>query len=706
MQNPKRNPERPADIPLAAHTEPGRTTESAFGNLLRRVFPFLAPRAKKHVIRSRRPHKRTLFRGSHKHTVNRPRVRDIHVDEARLHRLFTEEKKDDLYFLDDIIRQASSTPPAPSSSVTPIAPVTSVNPVTVAASVAEPAGEFLHETKEQTTSPAEAAIPDDERIFLPAEQKPAASGNEAADGQTKIFADASPAVAASPRRTWNAFFRDNFPTLFGRKHAKQEVLAARVTESPAPVVQSDAKDASLDDLLGTPTDQAHEEELKRRERELAASGHASLPPAKKEVHVMEEAPTVEQGENVKKDEKAQKAEQEKKVEAITLEAPKETPKPAAAATATPPAPPKPRKKGANPFADFLGAIKYIGLGREKNNIVQNLATMLNAGLPLIDSLKALQMESRYKPIKKLFGGIVNSVEMGHPLWRSMENEHFFSPHAIALVRIGEEAGNLAENMEYLAQQQEKDQALRSKVKMAMIYPSIVMVLMFIVVMGLGIFVLPNLIGVLTSLNVPLPLVTRIVIAFTNFMSSNGTIIMPASVAGIIFIIILAKFTPLRAVAQWLMFHIPGIGSLARQATIARFGVIMGGLMQAGVPLVEALRSLVEVTPIVSYKRFYARLLERILLGDSFAKSFTEIHGSQKLLPISVQQLVMTGEKAGSLSKILMKIADIYEKKANETAQRLPVILEPMILLFIGALVATIAMAIIVPIYSIVGNVGH
>lgn len=129
-------------------------------------------------------------------------------------------------------------------------------------------------------------------------------------------------------------------------------------------------------------------------------------------------------------------------------------------------------------------------------------------------------------------------------------------------------------------------------------------------------------------------------------------------------------------------------------------------MQAGVPLVEALRSLAEVTPIVSYKRFYQKLLEHILLGDSFAKSFTAIPGSTKILPISVQQLVMTGEKAGSLSKILMKIADIYEKKANETAQRLPVILEPIILLFIGALVATIAMAIIVPIYSIVGNVGN
>jgi type IV pilus assembly protein PilC len=354
--------------------------------------------------------------------------------------------------------------------------------------------------------------------------------------------------------------------------------------------------------------------------------------------------------------------------------------------------------------EFLGSLQYLGVGSHRLSIVQNLGTMLNAGLPLIDALKTLALETRTKVIKKMLARIVDLVESGSPLWRAFEAQHFFSPHAIALVRIGEEAGNLAENMGYLALQQEKDSALRQKVKMAMIYPIIVLTLMFIIVMGLGLFVLPSLIQVLYSLNVPLPLVTRLLIGFTNLMTAYGTIAVPGIIVGVILTIILAKFTKLKVVMQWVLFRVPGVGRLAREATIARFGVILGGLLQAGVPLVEAIHSLAIVTPIVSYKHFYEKLLEHINLGDTFSKSFAVIPRSAKILPLSVQQLIVTGERSGSLSKIMMKIADIYEKKANDTAQKLPVILEPLILLIIGAMVATIAFAIIVPIYSIVGNV--
>ncbi len=388
----------------------------------------------------------------------------------------------------------------------------------------------------------------------------------------------------------------------------------------------------------------------------------------------------------------------------------EKPKPEPKKEVSKPAPDivyKPRAAHHNSgFGELLGSIKYIGLGKERFSFIQNLATMLNAGLPLIDSLKTLQAETRVRPMKKLIGQIVELVENGSALWRAMEAMHFFSPHAIALVRIGEEAGNLAENMEYLAAQQEKDQALKAKVTMAMIYPTIVLTIMFIIIIGLGMFVLPSLISVLFSLNVELPFTTRMVIAFTNFFTTYGYIAVPGMVGGFIVAGILLKFTPLKVFGQWMLFQIPGIGRLVREATIARFGVILGGLLQAGVPLTDALHSLAEVTPIVSYKKLYEKILARIVLGDSFSKCFASIRNSPKLLPISVQQLVTTGEKSGSLSAILLKVADIYEKKANNTAEKLPVILEPMLLLFIGGLVGTIAFSIIVPIYSIVGNVGH
>lgn len=367
---------------------------------------------------------------------------------------------------------------------------------------------------------------------------------------------------------------------------------------------------------------------------------------------------------------------------------------------------KPKAKEAGFLTQLGASIQFLGMGKEKLAIVQNLATMLNAGLPLIDALKTLQMETKNRTTKKILSRINTAVDNGSPLWRAMDDQHFFSPHAIALIRIGEEAGNLAENMVYLSEQQEKDENLREKVKMAMIYPIIVMTLMFIVVMGLGMFVLPQLTQVLFNLNVKLPLVTRLVIAFSDGFSKHGAIVVPACIGGALLFGILAKFTRLKVLVQWIVFKIPGIGSLQRQATLGRFGVILGGLLQAGVPLVESLRSLVEVTTIVAYKRFYRRLLEHVTVGDSFAKCFAVIRGSNSLIPVSMQQLIITGERTGSLAKIMLKVAAIYEKEANNTAQKLPVILEPMLLLFIGALVGTIAFAIIIPIYSVVGNVNH
>jgi type IV pilus assembly protein PilC len=345
------------------------------------------------------------------------------------------------------------------------------------------------------------------------------------------------------------------------------------------------------------------------------------------------------------------------------------------------------------------------MGKQRSSFVQNLAMMLDAGLPLIDAIKTIQDEVRSKPMRAVLQRILDLVEGGNPLWVSMEEQGLFSQYEVSLVRVGEEAGNLARNMELLSVQQEKDRNLRQKVKMAMIYPAIVMTLMFIVVMGLGIFVLPNLIQVLYALNVELPLSTRIVVAFTEFMQVYGMSTAGGMIAGAFVLLMLTKYTSFKVVTQWFIFHIPGIGSLAKEASIARFGVILGGLLQAGVPLVESMESLVNVTTMVSFRRFYQKVLDRIIVGDSFAISFHSIRGSRKVIPGSVQQLIITGEKSGALSDTCIKVAQIYERKAEETAEKLPVILEPTLLLMIGALVGFIAFSIIVPIYSAVGNVG-
>ncbi|OGJ54554.1 hypothetical protein A3D11_01805 [Candidatus Peribacteria bacterium RIFCSPHIGHO2_02_FULL_49_16] len=350
-------------------------------------------------------------------------------------------------------------------------------------------------------------------------------------------------------------------------------------------------------------------------------------------------------------------------------------------------------------------LNNIGMGKARTEFIQNLAMMLDAGLLLTETLRMYLQEIRSRALKKMVRHMLDSVESGHPLWQAMQEQHMFSPYQISLVRVGEEAGKLAQNLVYLAEQEEKDRALRQKVKMAMMYPTIVLVIMLVVILGIGTFVLPNLVQVLTALNADLPLSTRIIIHFTNFMNQYAQIVIPAVIVGFVVLTLLGKFTSLRVVMQWLFFRTPGIGRLMKEASIARMGVVLGGLLQAGVPIVESIESLENVTTIVSYKRIYHTLAKRIVVGDTFATCFHDMPWSRKYLPFSVQQLIITGEKSGSLTQTYHNIAKIYERKAEETAQKLPVILEPILLIIMGGLVGFIAFSIIVPIYKAVGSVG-
>lgn len=358
------------------------------------------------------------------------------------------------------------------------------------------------------------------------------------------------------------------------------------------------------------------------------------------------------------------------------------------------------------FKRFLTNLNNIGMGKEKSQFIENLAILLNSGLSVIDALKTVAAELRNRTMKKVVKQLIDEVESGIALWRAMDNQCLFSAYALALIRIGEEAGSLSKNMEYLAVQQEKDRSLRSKVKMAMIYPSIVIVLTMIVTLGLAWFVLPQLVSVLISLNAKLPLPTLIIIWIANFFGAHGAVVVPSIFAGLITFMLLAKYSALKGPVQQVTFKIPGIGTMARSATIASFGVILGSLLRAGVPIVNAVQSLADVTDTVLYKKFYKKLAGELEVGQSFGSAFKAISETAKVLPASVQQLLVTGERSGRMADMLMRIAEIYEKKAEDAAARLPVVLEPLLLIFIGGLVGSIAFAIIVPIYSVVGSVGR
>ncbi|MBN1778636.1 MAG: type II secretion system F family protein, partial [Candidatus Buchananbacteria bacterium] len=163
------------------------------------------------------------------------------------------------------------------------------------------------------------------------------------------------------------------------------------------------------------------------------------------------------------------------------------------------------------------------------------------------------------------------------------------------------------------------------------------------------------------------------------------------------------FPKTKIIGQVILFNLPGIKRLIQEIELARFGYLLGTLLKAGLPINQALDSLVQATTSYQYKKFYRRLAISIENGNSFQKSFLNYKRLKRLIPNPIQQLVFAGEQSGGLSKILLKISQIYEVKTETTTKDLSVILEPILLVIVWLGVVSVAMAVILPIYNLIGG---
>lgn len=349
-------------------------------------------------------------------------------------------------------------------------------------------------------------------------------------------------------------------------------------------------------------------------------------------------------------------------------------------------------------------ILNLGLKNQKELMIENLALMLSAGLDVLQGLEAVNAEADSWAMKKLVQVLIDEIENGSNLWRALEYTKAFPAQTISLVRVGEESGRLVENINVVIMQQRKQRDFNSKIRSAMMYPSFVLFITFVVGLSITWFILPRLTVVFSSLNVKLPLITQILIAFGKFLADYGSIFVPSVIAGVLCLLyILFVFRPTKVIGQFISLRIPGIKKLVIQTEIARFGFVFGTLMEAGMPLIYALDSLSRSTEFRAYKKFYAYLIKSLDEGNSFKKSFDGYRRSKKLIPKSIQQLIAAGEKSGNLSKSLLKIGEIYEEKIEITTKNLSIILEPILLFIVWLGVLAVAIAVILPIYSLVGN---
>jgi type II secretory pathway component PulF len=350
---------------------------------------------------------------------------------------------------------------------------------------------------------------------------------------------------------------------------------------------------------------------------------------------------------------------------------------------------------------------YFGVGKEREYFIENLSFLISSGMPVVEGLAAVEGELKTHTMRKVVRHIREQVEDGSPLWRALENVGVFGGNAISLIRSGEDAGTLAENLRVISEQEAKNRIFKSKVRSALMYPVFVLTITGVVGISVSWFILPKLANVFLQLRVNLPAVTRGFIAFGQFLSQYGYIVVPSIIIFCVFsFYFLFYFPKTKNIGQRILLFMPGINQLVQEIEIARLGYLLGSLFKAGLPLLEAIDSLRESTLSPSYRKFYDYLHDSIEEGNSFQQSFKEYKGIGSLVPIAIQQIIVVGEQSGNLSEALLKVSTTYESKTEITSKNLAVVLEPLLLVVVWVGVVLVALAVVLPIYSLIGSINN
>lgn len=353
------------------------------------------------------------------------------------------------------------------------------------------------------------------------------------------------------------------------------------------------------------------------------------------------------------------------------------------------------------LADFF---RTFGLGNEKEFFVDNLSVLLNSGMDILTSLHAIAAETRSTRLRRIIAAMAADVENGEQIWRAMERTALFSPQVVALARIGEQTGHLVENLRITVLQQQKDRMFRAKLAGAVMYPAIIVAMSLAVGLWALFYLLPQLANTFASLNIALPLITRVFMAVGQFAQANWAWLLPAIILAIaLFVVVGFGIPQTRRMGQFFLLRTPGLGRLLRDTETGRVGFLLGTMLGAGVDVVEAVRSVGSAASFASYGTFYTFVADCLEAGGTFEQAFRAHHTSRRFLSIPMQQLIVSAERSGGVPQAFASIGELYQFRADMAAKNLTVILEPLLLICVGVGVLLLALSVILPIYSVVGG---
>lgn len=337
-------------------------------------------------------------------------------------------------------------------------------------------------------------------------------------------------------------------------------------------------------------------------------------------------------------------------------------------------------------------------GDELVMMTRNFGSMLKAGLTVTRALSVIERQSSNPKLKGVIKRVVERINQGDPFFETLkEFPEVFDDLYIAMIRAGEESGNLAESLQTLAIQMERSSNLKKKIKGAMIYPSIVLSIMVIIGILMMIYVMPQITGVFKGMNKELPATTSFLISSSDFMVEYTFAVVGGLIGSVVGFLYLLRTRIGRIASSWLVVRLPIIGKLAKETNSARTARTLSSLLNSGVDVINAINITEEVLQNVFYKAILKEAAARVEKGTPLSEVFIE---RKDLYPILVGEMILVGEETGQISGMLGELAIFYETEVERKTKDLSTIIEPLLMVVIGGGVGFFAMALIAPIYSI------
>jgi type IV pilus assembly protein PilC len=367
-----------------------------------------------------------------------------------------------------------------------------------------------------------------------------------------------------------------------------------------------------------------------------------------------------------------------------------------------------RGQGLTPIniqVERAGGVRRFRRIRTKDKVLfsRQLSTLINAGLPLVQSLRSVAEQTTNKPFKVIINQVITDVEAGTAFSAALaKHPQIFNRVYVSLVEAGETSGTLDKGLERLADQQEKDADIISKVRGAMIYPIIVLVVMMAVVTFMLVKVLPQVQSIYASLpGVSLPLPTRVMLGISHFMTHFWWLIIIIVVLLIFFGSRWARTLGGRSIIDKIKMRAWPIGPLYMKMYMARFARTGTTLVASGVPIIQVLEITAEAVDNVHIAASIHRAIEKVKGGKALSDALNKDPNFLELVP----NMLHIGEQSGALETMLAKVADYYEKEVDNEIKNISTIIEPVMMVIMGLIAITIVAAILLPIYGLVNQAG-